>query len=655
MLTKRTCVAVTVAAALLYAFAVAGEVVPRYVQLDSLLLRLTSLPAQTSVTPQTDVPKSISSPAASLDPQPQALPPAPAEIQQHAADSTPAPPAPAPDEPLFTNAPQQVEPPETTYVVAPSDISARLASLFQVCGLCSNGLQPKRFGRGGYAICEELLGQGVTAPIKLAGDAAWNKFGADLTVLHPELSLQVLTCSPSATRCPPERPGCGMLRTEGGIACTNEELLSSYPVLLAKIPGGQNNFVAVVNRGHYIWKHLLDTRRIWSNYRMMILELPWLEEQTHHLYYLRVMEVLLHDFKLVHVDASTCHGRWQIRSTEVGMPRVVQATFVRKDLAVAQACTTQLHWDSSVWDCPDLPRSTPPQPLSLVGAPVLGEPHSGVFQVYASPIDGFDDVLVPHRSVSLELLKRFRLCHTCAAGDSDFVRIGGNRDGGYLICGQAARDLTLAFSIGIRGMDPFGAALSEEFGPRVEGFDCTGDPYRCPAALRKCRFNFNPLCLGKPFGGKPASQFLSLSEILDRFAEPSDEMLLKIDCEGCEWNVLPEIPSEVLKRFRMIVMEAHWLETQQKHPTMLKAMDLILENFHLVHSHGCNRFDVWTVNGTDYKMPRVVELTFVRKDLAVPTACENSKYRNGLDKPICGFRELNANHFRLPAADSESR
>ena len=91
-----------------------------------------------------------------------------------------------------------------------------------------------------------------------------------------------------------------MLRTEGGIACTNEELLSSYPVLLAKIPGGQNNFVAVVNRGHYIWKHLLDTRRIWSNYRMMILELPWLEEQTHHLYYLRVMEVLLHDFKLVH-------------------------------------------------------------------------------------------------------------------------------------------------------------------------------------------------------------------------------------------------------------------------------------------------------------------------------------------------------------------
>eukprot|EP00439_Symbiodinium_sp_Y106_P031607 s1593_g3.t2 len=615
MLTKRTCVAVTVAAALLYAFAVAGEVVPRYVQLDSLLLRLTSLPAQTSVTPQTDVPKSISSPAASLDPQPQALPPAPAEIQQHAADSTPAPPAPAPDEPLFTNAPQQVEPPETTYVVAPSDISARLASLFQVCGLCSNGLQPKRFGRGGYAICEELLGQGVTAPIKLAGDAAWNKFGADLTVLHPELSLQVLTCSPSATRCPPERPGCGMLRTEGGIACTNEELLSSYPVLLAKIPGGQNNFVAVVNRGHYIWKHLLDTRRIWSNYRMMILELPWLEEQTHHLYYLRVMEVLLHDFKLVHVDASTCHGRWQIRSTEVGMPRVVQATFVRKDLAVAQACTTQLHWDSSVWDCPDLPRSTPPQPLSLVGAPVLGEPHSGVFQVYASPIDGFDDVLVPHRSVSLELLKRFRLCHTCAAGDSDFVRIGGNSCSGL--------------DLGLLNRHSWNGPLR---GGTVRRVWAQGGGFRL-------------------YRGS----FLSLSEILDRFAEPSDEMLLKIDCEGCEWNVLPEIPSEVLKRFRMIVMEAHWLETQQKHPTMLKAMDLILENFHLVHSHGCNRFDVWTVNGTDYKMPRVVELTFVRKDLAVPTACENSKYRNGLDKPICGFRELNANHFRLPAADSESR
>ena len=31
-------------------------------------------------------------------------------------------------------------------------------------------------------------------------------------------------------------------------------------------------------------------------------------------------------------------------------------------------------------------------------------------------------------------------------------------------------------------------------------------------------------------------------------------------------------------------------------PYYNEAMDLILANFHLVHSHGCNRFDVWAVS-----------------------------------------------------------
>ena len=33
--------------------------------------------------------------------------------------------------------------------------------------------------------------------------------------------------------------------------------------------------------------------------------------------------------------------------------------------------------------------------------------------------------------------------------------------------------------------------------------------------------------------------------------------------QGCEWSVLPDVPLQVLKRFRMIVMEAHWLEKQE--------------------------------------------------------------------------------------------
>ena len=43
-------------------------------------------------------------------------------------------------------------------------------------------------------------------------------------------------------------------------------------------------------------------------------------------------------------------------------------------------------------------------------------------------------------------------------GSASLSRVGPLKDGGYLICKEAAVNATLAISIGIRGSDPFGAA-----------------------------------------------------------------------------------------------------------------------------------------------------------------------------------------------------
>ena len=61
-------------------------------------------------------------------------------------------------------------------------------------------------------------------------------------------------------------------------------------------------YVGVANLGQYVWKHLLDTPEAWKHYRMLTLELPWLEEQTNHLLYLQAMEMLLNEFLLVHAS-----------------------------------------------------------------------------------------------------------------------------------------------------------------------------------------------------------------------------------------------------------------------------------------------------------------------------------------------------------------
>ena len=88
---------------------------------------------------------------------------------------------------------------------------------------------------------------------------------------------------------------------------------------------------------------------------------------------------------------------------------------------------------------------------------------------------------------------------------------------------------------------------------------------------------------------------------------------------------------------------------KERHPMYLQTMEHILEAFDLVHSHACNVFGVWTVNGTGLGMPRIVELLFVRKDYTAAVTCSNSIYRHGMDVKITSlFPELYADAFRLP-------
>jgi len=111
-------------------------------------------------------------------------------------------------------------------------------------------------------------------------------------------------------------------------------------------------------------------------------------------------------------------------------------------------------------------------------------------------------------------------------------------------------------------------------------------------------------------------------------------MILKLDCEGCEWQSLDETSEDVLASFRTIIVEFHWLEKGGKHDLYLRVMQKLLRRFRLMHTHVCNCFGQWRVLGTEFEMPRIIEATFVRSDLSAPAACVGFKYLS-LDFPIC--------------------
>jgi hypothetical protein len=67
---------------------------------------------------------------------------------------------------------------------------------------------------------------------------------------------------------------------------------------------------------------------------------------------------------------------------------------------------------------------------------------------------------------------------------------------------------------------------------------------------------------------------------------PDGDLILQMDIEGAEWPVLLNVSDEVLRRFRIIVIELHSLERlidEVGFKLMFAALDRLLRQFHVVH------------------------------------------------------------------------
>jgi hypothetical protein len=192
----------------------------------------------------------------------------------------------------------------------------------------------------------------------------------------------------------------------------------------------------------------------------------------------------------------------------------------------------------------------------------------------------------------------------------ELIRIGAENDGGYLLPDDL-EEISVCFSPGVDVNSSFEAdlLLKKSIKSHLADFSVEGPP-----------LGFQPQSfLKKYIGAFDNDQFITLDTWVRGQTEydSAGDFLLQMDIEGGEYVSILAASNEVLNRFRIISLEVHDIESWGD-PAFFRVVgdffDKLLQNFHVVHVHPNNCCGIVNLNGVE--LPRVFELTFLRKDRA---------------------------------------
>lgn len=187
------------------------------------------------------------------------------------------------------------------------------------------------------------------------------------------------------------------------------------------------------------------------------------------------------------------------------------------------------------------------------------------------------------------------------------IRFGGYGDGAYLIPDD------------IKGIDAC-------FSPGVSDFKYFEDDLaKCGIKSYMCDFSTDvenmktPLVEGMQFFEKKWLDIwehddnISLCDWVNKYCpEQNKDLILQIDIEGAEYRNICNTNKEILNRFRIISIEIHFIdELKYDANLILQKLD---ETHICVHAHPNSCCGDFIEEKTGMNIPRVIELTYLRKD-----------------------------------------
>ena len=185
----------------------------------------------------------------------------------------------------------------------------------------------------------------------------------------------------------------------------------------------------------------------------------------------------------------------------------------------------------------------------------------------------------------------------------NLVRLGRDEDGGYIMA-KPFSSKKIAYSIGIADDVTWDRELAK-YGYEIYQYDHTIN--RLPETNR--HFHFQRIGIS----GKNENNKNKLSKMLiDNGHKNTYGMILKMDVEGCEWDVLDTLEDDTLIHFDQIIIELHDLHNITKSKKIINGILKLTLNHSVVHIHGNNWGPVSYCN--NLITPNILEVTLFIND-----------------------------------------
>lgn len=212
--------------------------------------------------------------------------------------------------------------------------------------------------------------------------------------------------------------------------------------------------------------------------------------------------------------------------------------------------------------------------------------------------------------------------------DKDLVRLGPNKDGGYVVNKSALDEADVLYTFGVGREFGFESDFLLSYPDKnVKMFDHTCDD---PTAglLSNCKFIKEPLKI------EDEGNFNSLEIYLKKFKDLNKKIFLKVDVENYEYVFFRNIEKKeyLFQNITGMVFEFHELSNYLRFIEFISIICYLKNFFHITHIHGNNFANAININGEI--IPETVEISFRSKNTNLIFTKKNKvKFPKSLDFP----------------------